>query len=394
MEKKNCNLCGREVSIFYELENYPLYTRPVRKEYVDKVTSLPLKIGFCFNCNHILQIDPPLNELDMVYKVFYESHYAPSLTGINAESANVFVPFLSKEISGNTLLEIGSGDGYFLNIMRNKGWDVYGCDPSPQSDIAIEKYNIPVKKELFSRNLFNQKFDCVVMRHVLEHIVNPTEFLEEVSTVLKPDGFLAIEVPNGLYILEEGIMWGFYHEHISYFTPYSLSKIITGFDFSIISMKCSSDVIYLIARYTNIKNYNINYFESEIIKTKRLINEFVEKFKILKKQLIELNKELSSKNYDVYIYGAGTHSTLLLSIVQMNIKALIDKNESLWEMYLPLAKGIEIVSPNFLKKLTRKDAVIISSYAYQEEIINELKPYGRKGVKIIKLYPEWEYVKY
>lgn len=47
-----------------------------------------------------------------------------------------------------------------------------------------------------------------------------------------------------------------------------------------------------------------------------------------------------------------------------------------------------------IEKLTRNDVVIISSYEYQEEIIGELKPYGRRDIKIIRLYPEWEYVKY
>lgn len=394
-KKGNCHFCGREVNVFYELEDFPIYTRPVNKEDIDKVPLLPLEIGFCEYCDNIQQINSPgSKELDKIYNIFYRSHYSAAETGINAESAYSFSASLDDKVTGKTMLEIGSGDGYFLNIMQDKGWEVYGCDPSPQSDIAMEKYNLKIKKDIFSHGSFDRKFDCIVLRHVLEHISEPKTFLKEISLSLQSDGFLGIEVPNVLYILSKGIISGFYHEHIYYFTPYLLNKILKEYGFKVISIKEKEDVIYAIGQYAGISETNFKSSEIKKADTKNLISGYIWKFKTLRKQYTELNEEIRSNNYNLYLYGASSHTTQLLSMVQMPVKALIDKNESLHGKYLPIIKGVEIISPDILKTLNNEDTIVISSHAYQDEIIGQLRPWKKKGFNIIKLYPEWKYIKY
>lgn len=57
-------------------------------------------------------------------------------------------------------------------------------------------------------------------------------------------------------------------------------------------------------------------------------------------------------------------------------------------------KGRKWFQAFLVEKLTKKNVIIISSYEYQKEIVDKLKPCGKKDIKIIRLYPEWEYIKY
>ncbi|MBA7616027.1 hypothetical protein ES703_23317 [subsurface metagenome] len=393
-DEPKCNICRQMVKIFYELKKYPVYVRPVKKEALEKVPVLPIKIGYCANCNHIIQIDPPVNAIDEVYKTFYETYHSTAISGIGCEYASSFASFLCKEISGKNLLEIGCSDGYFLRLMQKKRWNVWGCDPSPRTSIAREKFNIAVKKELFSKDLFDQKFDCIVMRNMLEHCVDPKGFLSQISTSLIRDGYVAIEIPNVLHTLELGVVGDFHHEHISYFTPQSLACLLNKTGYDIIRIAECGYAIYLIAQYGGDNRLGIIHVkEAKESRTKRLIGKYTAKLERLKKELMTMQEQWVLNNYTTYLYGAGGHTMGLLSKIPLRVKAIIDKDESKQGKYLPGLGDVPIRPFNLLETLTKKDVVLISSEMFQDEIIKDLQLYINKGLQIIKLYPHCECVK-
>ena len=278
--------------------------------------------------------------------------------------------------------------------MRKKGWDVWGCDPSPRTQIAIEKFNIPVKKDFFRKDLFDQKFDCIVMRNLLEHVLNPKEFLDEVSSSLMLNGYVAIEVPNVLHTLEFGIIGDFHHEHISYFTPRSLVYLLNKAGYNIISIAEHGYAIWLIAQYSGGDEVGIIHFKkTDKNRTKELIDKYSTGLERLKEELMSMQEYWISNNYTIYLYGGGRHTIGLLSKVLLKVKAIIDKDESKWGKYLRGFKSIPIFPYNFLENLSKKDVVVISSEMFQDGIIRDLLHYANIGVKIVKLYPHCEYIK-
>jgi 2-polyprenyl-3-methyl-5-hydroxy-6-metoxy-1,4-benzoquinol methylase len=96
-------------------------------------------------------------------------------------------------------------------------------------------YNIFESIEEIINN--NIKFDVITLFHVFEHIPNPLEILEKIHTILNPDGYLIIEVPNAndalitLYNLESFKEYTFWSEHLILHTKNSLKKYlkISGF---------------------------------------------------------------------------------------------------------------------------------------------------------------------
>lgn len=96
------------------------------------------------------------------------------------------------------LLDVGCGDGAFLQLAQKRGWDVSGTEYSSYAaEYAGKALGIRVfNGELFAAAYPDASFAAVTMWHVLEHVTDPKRYLKEVFSVLKPSGLLVLAVPN------------------------------------------------------------------------------------------------------------------------------------------------------------------------------------------------------
>lgn len=95
------------------------------------------------------------------------------------------------------LLDVGCGNGEFLSIMRDAGWDVVGIEPDPAAAKEAEQQKIPVLGvSLAQANLPTESFDAITLNHVIEHVYEPVGLLRECGRLLKPEGKIVIMTPN------------------------------------------------------------------------------------------------------------------------------------------------------------------------------------------------------
>jgi 2-polyprenyl-3-methyl-5-hydroxy-6-metoxy-1,4-benzoquinol methylase len=96
------------------------------------------------------------------------------------------------------LLDVGCGNGTFLNRMRQRGWEVHGVDFDPKAiRSAMQKYGLQLKHgDLKSASFSAETFDAITLSHVIEHVPDPLELLVEVRRVLKAGGTTVITTPN------------------------------------------------------------------------------------------------------------------------------------------------------------------------------------------------------
>jgi 2-polyprenyl-3-methyl-5-hydroxy-6-metoxy-1,4-benzoquinol methylase len=101
-------------------------------------------------------------------------------------------------IKKGRLLDVGCGNGRFLAIMRDAGWEVLGVDVDPLSaKIAKEQFGVPViVGTLAEAGLPDESFDAVTLNHVIEHVYDPIALLRECHRVLKPQGRVVVVTPN------------------------------------------------------------------------------------------------------------------------------------------------------------------------------------------------------
>jgi len=135
------------------------------------------------------------------------------------------------ELPPGRLLEIGCGDGEFLDRMKGCGWSVEGLDFDVQAARAAgEKYGIEVKVGRLEEIAYpDNSFDAVTMKHVIEHVFDPVATLCEIRRILKPGGVVVAVTPNAgsLGLRAYGANWRGLEppRHIQIFPPQALNAV-------------------------------------------------------------------------------------------------------------------------------------------------------------------------
>jgi len=95
------------------------------------------------------------------------------------------------------IIDVGTGTGFFLNEMKNRGWEVSGTEKSEDArEFAQKEFDLEIKKPEQLFQFENESFDAITLWHVLEHIHQLDENMQTFSRLLKPEGKLIIAVPN------------------------------------------------------------------------------------------------------------------------------------------------------------------------------------------------------
>jgi 2-polyprenyl-3-methyl-5-hydroxy-6-metoxy-1,4-benzoquinol methylase len=115
--------------------------------------------------------------------------------------------------------------------MEQSGWNVTGLEPDEAARVkAKELYglNLHQSEELF--NLSTETFDAITLWHVLEHVHDLHQYLDQLKRLLKPNGVLFIAVPNytcyDAEIYKE--YWAGYDvpRHLYHFSPTSVTQLL------------------------------------------------------------------------------------------------------------------------------------------------------------------------
>jgi len=110
--------------------------------------------------------------------------------------------FLQKHVpTPGRLVDIGCGNGRLLWVAKQAGWQVKGLELGAEmARYAAERVGCEVVANDFLADEpppgDREAFDVVSLRHVLEHLPYPRLAMEKISGLLRPGGWLLIEIPN------------------------------------------------------------------------------------------------------------------------------------------------------------------------------------------------------
>lgn len=171
-------------------------------------------------------------------KKFYDSWVA----NLTAWGKNLSEKF-KKSISEFTILDYGSGDGFFLHLLEKAGFTenhLFFYDEFSRHKDSKHFFNL----EIIENNI--KKFDVIFATHVIEHMHNPEDLFNFANNYLEKNGILIVEtpVPGGFqFALTKKTTWGGYHapRHLLLMRPETIHEISKKFGFSLIENSFQDD---------------------------------------------------------------------------------------------------------------------------------------------------------
>jgi 2-polyprenyl-3-methyl-5-hydroxy-6-metoxy-1,4-benzoquinol methylase len=195
VKSANCNFCGAD-------DTQPLYTLR------DWQLNLPgeFLLVKCRVCG-LMYLNPQPEWSELIKH--YPDEYAPYARKAGMSEAAYHrwserygmqrrCRAIARFRSAGCLLDVGCATGQFLDEMRQHGWEPFGVEPvAAAATFAREHFGINVFEGTVEEAHFPEDmFDVITFWDVLEHVVDPKLTLQEVYRILKPDGWLVVQVPE------------------------------------------------------------------------------------------------------------------------------------------------------------------------------------------------------
>ena len=148
----------------------------------------------------------------------------------------------------DTVLDIGCGAGIQSDIFLNAGKRVTCIDYGESVYFKENSHRITTIIGDFNTYNFSEKYDCIWCCHVLEHQLNPHNFLKKINKILKEEGVLAITVPPLKHEIVGGhvSLWNagllLYHLVLAGFDCSEAQVLRYGYNISVVLKKKSVNV--------------------------------------------------------------------------------------------------------------------------------------------------------
>jgi SAM-dependent methyltransferase len=390
----SCRICDEKLSHkVVHLSDMPLtddfieVSRKEKQEYLSDI-----RIFFCDKCG-ICQ-----NPDDFDHESYYQDYqYSAGHSEFTRRFMDLFAATLINEFKEinlrpvESVIEIGSGDGQQLLSFKNAGVEVLlGVEPSEYLAGIARRRGVETVVDLFGSDMAARivaSFDICLSSYTFDHIRRPLDYLKAVRSVLKSDGFLALEIHDFEKIVERTEFCLFEHEHTIYLDRETVKKLLemSGFNVVLINplptdvtrgnsliviAKKSSDPHTAITGDYARKKINLDDLQLRIMSTIDRVDEWI--------------RNLPNSS-NVVGFGAGGRGIMTLSALSENkrINALLDSNYPTDKFLSPKTR-IPIVGPSEWSQY--KDSYcIVFSFGYYQEILEALLNAGFNEDKVISL---------
>lgn len=361
---QSCPLCqNKQGTLAYTANNIPIFQNKVYSSRELALTALTsnVKLVICDKCNFVFNsvFDP----VDMHYDGQYENEQAHS--NYFQDHLNSIITLFNKNLfRDKKVIEIGCGKGFFLEKLNQSGFNVTGFDPAYTGD------NPNIIKDYFNSNYSNLSAEVIVLRHVLEHIQQPLDFLHRIAEAVDYSAKIYIEVPSLEWILENKAFWDIFYEHCNYFTFESLGGM---FKKSEQGSLFNQQYMYLIADLKDLKTQN-----DSVTSNTKLLNKFLN----FENTIHHYKENLNTKT-DLIVWGAGAKGVTFTNLIDPNknlISHLIDINPKKQHQFIAKTTH-QILPPEMLKDHSVKHILVMNDN-YFDEIEKFVSPFNLNVMKL------------
>lgn len=400
-----CRFCRHALSdVVIDLGASPLansYIPPERQ--MEMEAFYPLKVYFCGHCGLV-----QLQDFASPEDIFSDYGYFSSYSETWLSHARAYVEHMMRDYGigpHSQVLEVASNDGYLLQYFLKEGVKCLGVEPAANVASEARKKGVPTETCFFgvkTAELLRQKgyaADLVLGNNVLAHVPDINDFVAGFKAILKPEGFLTVEFPHLLRLIEGLQFDTIYHEHFSYLSLGTVKKIFAAHGLNIFQVEelpthggslrvfaCRQDQGRPVSEQvegilTQERKAALERFSG--------YQDFAASCLKIKLDLLDFLIAARRANKKVVAYGAAAKGNTLLNYAGVRpdlVWAVADKSPHKQGKLLPGTR-IPVLAPDYIKQ-SRPDYMLILPWNIKEEIMVQLAFISDWGGRFVTAVPE------
>jgi len=344
----------------------------------------PLKLKVCSFCWLVQTED--YTQADELFSPDYA--YFSSTSSSWLAHARIYAKAMKEDLSLNEnsfVIEIASNDGYLLKNFVETGIPCLGIEPTASTAEAAENLGIPVLREFFGEALGKRlaqdgrQANLIAGNNVYAHVPDINDFTRGLKAALKPKGTITLEFPHLMRLIEQTQFDTVYHEHFSYLSLYTVSRIFKQAGLRVFDVEelpthggslrifgCHGDDSRTSSETTS------SMFakeDSNGLQTLAVYEAFQSRADQVKDELLSFLLSKKREGKSVMAYGAAAKGNTLLNYAGIKrdlLPVVFDAAESKQGKFMP-GSHIPIMKPEILREM-KPDFVLVLPWNIVEEV--------------------------
>lgn len=366
----------------------------------------PLKVRVCHACWLVQTED--YTQADELFTKDY-AYFSSTSASWLAHAAR-YSEMMTRRLgltSQSLVIELASNDGYLLKNFLAAGIPCLGIEPTASTADAAQALGIPVLREFFGEALGRrlhgngQLADLIVGNNVYAHVPDINDFTRGMKAALKPGGTITLEFPHLLRLIAHTQFDTIYHEHYSYLSLYTVSRIFAACGLRV------TDVEELPTHGGSLRIYGCHADDeradgdavARILQAEQMnglqgpetYQAFQARVDQIKNNFIDFLIQQRRAGKAVAAYGAAAKGNTLLNYAGIRpdlLPLVCDAAAYKQGKFLPGSR-IPIYAPDKLKE-ARPDYVVVFPWNIVEEVINQNEYIRGWGGKFVTAVPMLE----
>ena len=368
----------------------------------------PLKVMVCNKCWLVQTED--YAQADELFDAEYA--YFSSTSSSWLEHAKCYVEKMIKELDLNEnshVIEVASNDGYLLKNFVEKKIPCLGIEPTASTASAAEELGIRVLQEFFGEKLGRrlsqegQQADLILGNNVYAHVPDINDFTLGLKSALKQNGTITLEFPHLMRLIEFNQFDTIYHEHFSYLSLYTVSKIFKAAGlriWNVEELSTHGGSLRIYGCHEEDPRNSLPTVQAILDQEKRAglqdlwtYRAFQDRADGIKNNFVEFlitQKQLGKK---IAAYGAAAKGNTLLNYAGIKpdlLSFVCDAANAKQNKFMP-GSHIPIYEPNILFN-EPLDYVVILPWNIADEVVRQNLKLKDMGVRFVTAVPKLRYL--
>ena len=402
-----CRLCGAPLTkTFVDLGMSPPCELFITADQLDQMEPFyPLHVRVCSSCL-LVQLPAYIAASDIFSDYAYFSSYSDSWV----EHARQFVDYAADRLDlgqDSFVVEVASNDGYLLQHAVARGIRSLGIEPAANVAEAAVARGISTEVRFLGAESGGEvaaehgPADLVVANNVFAHVPDIVDFARGLRALVSDTGFVSIEIPHLLRLVESREYDTIYHEHFSYLSLLTTQRVLAKAGLTVV------DVEELATHGGSLRTWSTpdaNAGAPSPRVAKVLADEasaglhsleghegFGSAVAAIRNDLMEFLVNCSRKGATVAGYGAPGKGNTLLNHCGIRSDLLaytVDRNPFKHGKFLP---GTHIpIHPVEHLAATKPDFIVIMPWNLRDEIAEQLAYTREWGAQLVIALPKLE----